>query len=819
MKHLIQFIFLFSSSIVFAQSGPKSIEAIRTEKAPIIDGVLEREIWSGIPLANQWTQTAPRNGEMERPDQKSEVQFIYDDKSLYVSAFFYDSNPDRISREYSLRDEWDKNCDWFGIWITPYNDAQNEFMFALTAAGVQLDSRSNNGKTEMDWDAVWQSAVKIHEQGWSAEVEIPYSALRIPNTKKQEWGININRTIKRTGENYIWSPIDVSKSNWAAQAGTLQGIENINMPMRLSLTPYLSSYLDVFESQKNTNINGGLDLKYGINESFTLDMTLVPDFGQTVFDNEILNVSPFEIRLDENRNFFTEGTEMFNKGDLFYSRRIGSNPSLHPETKSNEVVVKSPANIQLINASKISGRTAKGLGLAVFNAITQSTYATVKDTTTNENRETLIEPLSNYNVLVVDQVINDNSYLTFTNANVSRKGKARNANVEKLQVQIASKGNQYRVYGDLSYSHIFEQNAQTNGFASNLRLEKSNGNFRFKISQNTISDTYHINDLGYLQNNNLQQHRADFTYHIFKPIGKLRKADFRISYINQMLYAPSKFHQKSLELDFDFYATNFFSSSISLNHTLGDTYDYYEARTNDLNHVFRYGPTLKMFWWNSLDDRKKFSGDLGFGYESNPEFGSEAFHIRWAPQYRVNDHLFMSYVISHKTEKKNVGRAFDSNYTNLTDESGALLFSERNRQTVTNVYKLSYVVNSTLAFHLKLRHYWSTLKHNAFFELKDGGLIANDFPLRNEHQEPIYNVNYNTWNVDFNCSWRFAPGSELNFQWKNAVSNLIADANLSSRDNLRRLFEESQGNNLSLRWVYFLDYQQVKNKNIRNKQP
>ena len=213
MKHLIQFIFLFSSSIVFAQSGPKSIETIRTEKAPIIDGVLEREIWSGIPLANQWTQTAPRNGEMERPDQKSEVQFIYDDKSLYVSAFFYDSNPDLISREYSLRDEWDKNCDWFGIWITPYNDAQNEFMFALTAAGVQLDSRSNNGKTEMDWDAVWQSAVKIHEQGWSAEVEIPYSALRIPNTKKQEWGININRTIKRTGENYIWSPIDVSKSN------------------------------------------------------------------------------------------------------------------------------------------------------------------------------------------------------------------------------------------------------------------------------------------------------------------------------------------------------------------------------------------------------------------------------------------------------------------------------------------------------------------------------------------------------------------------------------------------------------------------------
>ena len=814
MKHLSLLALLFSNCLIFAQTSPKSIEAVRTKKAPVIDGVLEAEIWSGVPRAKGWSQTAPRNGEMERAHQKSEVQFIYDDKALYVSALFQDSAPDSISREFSLRDEWDKNCDWFGVWITPYNDAQNEFMFALTAAGVQLDSRSNNGKTEMDWDAVWMSAVKIHEKGWSAEVEIPYAALRIPNTEKQEWGININRTIKRTGENYIWNPIDISKSNWAAQAGVLKGIENINTPLRLSLTPYLSSYIDVYESHKNTNINGGLDLKYGINESFTLDMTLVPDFGQTVFDNEILNVSPFEIRLDENRNFFTEGTELFNKGDLFYSRRIGYHPSLSAETDANEVVVKSPTNIQLLNASKISGRTAKGLGLAVFNAITQKTYATIKDTTTNENREALIEPLSNYNVLVIDQVINDNSYVTLTNTNVSRKGKARNSNVEKLQLQIASKENQYRFYGDLSSSHIHEENTRTDGFASNVRLEKSNGNFRFKVSQKTISDTYNINDLGYLQNNNLQQHRADFTYHIFKPVRKLRKADFRVSFTNQRLYAPNKFNQRSVELDFDFYATNFFSSGISVNHTLGKTYDYHEARTNDLNHVFVYGPSVKMFWWSSLDDRKKFSGDLGFGYESNPEFGSKAFHIRWAPQYRINDHLFMSYVISHKTEKNNVGRAFDSNYTNLTDASGALLFSERNRKTITNVYKVSYVLNRELSFNLKLRHYWSTLRHTAFFELKNGELIDNDFSLNDENQKPIHNVNYNTWNVDLNCSWRFAPGSELNFQWKNSVSNLISDANLSSLENLNRLFEESQGNNLSLRWVYFLDYQYLKKKII-----
>jgi len=810
LSRCLALVFTLLGSPVFGQSTKKEIQAKRTENAPIIDGHIESELWSVAPIATHWTQTEPRNGEKERFNQRSEVQFLYNDKSLYVAAFFHDSSPDSIAKEFSLRDEWNRNCDWFGLWITPYNDAQNEFMFALTAAGVQLDSRSNNGKTEMDWNAVWKSAVKIHDKGWAAEMEIPYSALRIPNKKVQEWGININRSIRRTGENYIWSPIDIKKQNWAAQAGVLKGIENINTPLRLSLMPYLSSYIDMYESESQTNINGGLDLKYGIDESFTLDMTLVPDFGQTVFDNEILNVSPFEIRLDENRDFFTEGTELFNKADLFYSRRIGYHPTVSPNIQTNEIVTKSPSTIQLLNASKISGRNARGLGIGVFNAITQKTFATVKDTISTETREELVEPLSNYNVLVVDKVINDHSFVTFTNTNVYRKGKARNANVEKLQIQLASNENKYRFYGDLSYSHIHELGNTSNGHASNLRFEKVNGKLRFKVSQNIISDTYNINDLGYLQNNNLIKQRAEVTYHLFKPRGVLRKADFKIRLDKQMLHQPNKHNHRILQLDFDFYGINFFDSGLSLDYSLGDSHDYFEARTNDLNHVFISGPSLKAYWWNSSNDRRKISGDLGFGFESNSEFGSKSYHIRWAPQYRISDHIFTSYVISHKTEKSNVGRAFDSNYTNLFDESGAILFSKRDRRTITNVLKVSYVMNDQLSFNLKLRHYWSRLKHQKFYELNKGHLTHSNFSTTDTNGVPLYNINYNTWNIDLNGVWRFAPGSELNLQWKNSVNNLIPDAELSSSENLRRLFDESQRNNLSLRVIYFLDYQYLK---------
>jgi len=815
MKQILSFALLLLSIGLNAQIIHKTIEATRCTDGPKIDGILESAFWANIPIASEFSQIEPRNGEKERNNQKSEIKFKYNDRALFIGAMFYDSAPDSILREFSMRDEWNKNYDWLGVWISPYNDAQNEFMFALTAAGVQLDSRSSAENTEMNWDAVWKSAVKITDQGWSAELEIPYSALRIPNTDIQEWGINMSREIRRTRESYSWNPIDISLSNYALQAGILKGIENIKTPLRLSLMPYISSYVDFYENEKNSHINGGLDLKYGINESFTLDMTLVPDFGQTVFDDQILNVSPFEIQFNENRSFFTEGTELFNKSNLFYSRRIGDRPSLSPNLNENETTVEYPTNVQLLNASKISGRNSKGLGIGFFNAITEKTYATIKDTLTNKTRNEIVEPLTNYNVLVLDQVLKNNSYMTFTNTNVSREGETADANVEKLQVQLGTKDNSYTFYGDLAYSHIFDNNNNNNnanetGFASLLTFEKSGGNFRFAFSQSIESDKYDINDLGFLYNNNEFNHSGELSYHVFTPKGKLRKADFELSLNREMLYKPQLYNGTFLEADIRLHLTNFFSSGISIDQSIGNTYDYFEARTDDLDNVFISGPSTNLFWWNSTDYRKRFAGDLGFGYNSLPEFGSKSYHIRWSPRFRVNDHIFMTYVISHKTEKNNVGRAFDSDYNNLEDVNENILFSKRDRTTITNVFKASYVVDTKLSFNLKLRHYWSRLQHNEFYRLTDGELTTSDFAFLDSNDAAIYDINYNSWNIDLNCVWRFAPGSELNLQWKNSLYSLHNKADISAKENINRLFEESQGNSLSLKLIYYLDYQYLK---------
>ncbi len=163
------------------------------------------------------------------------------------------------------------------------------------------------------------------------------------------------------------------------QEGDLTGIEKVTPPVRLSFYPYLShSYVNHYPYNtpgiKNTaiSVDGGMDVKYGINESFTLDMTLVPDFGQVQSDNQILNLTPFEVKYKENRPFFTEGTELFNKGNLFYSRRVGGQPinysAAYDDLKPGETVVKNPTETRLYNATKLSGRLASGLGIGVFNA-------------------------------------------------------------------------------------------------------------------------------------------------------------------------------------------------------------------------------------------------------------------------------------------------------------------------------------------------------------------------------------------------------------------------------------------------------------------
>ena len=319
------FLALLVCSSLFSQE--RTIQALKINEAPRIDGNLDDAAWVNAPVAENFIQNFPTFG--LTASQKTTVKIVYDNAAVYIGAYLYDK-PALIRKQITARDaEQQSDVDYFSVFFDTYKDHQNGFQFLVTSANVQSDARLGpnfggdfNNYGDKTWDAVWNSKVSIRNDGWVVEMKIPYSSLRFSKKDVQDWGLQFLRSVRRNNETSFWSPVDPQVNGFINQFGNLKGLENIVPPLRLSFSPYVSTGYNS-SPVKNGYLNewlgnGGMDVKYGINESFTIDATLIPDFGQVISDNVVNNLTPYEIRFAENRPFFTEGTEILNKAGLFY---------------------------------------------------------------------------------------------------------------------------------------------------------------------------------------------------------------------------------------------------------------------------------------------------------------------------------------------------------------------------------------------------------------------------------------------------------------------------------------------------------------------
>src|SRR5688572_1438812 len=449
----------------------KTMQAIKAVNIPKIDGKLDDEAWKIAPVATDFIQNFPTYG--AAATVRTEVRILYDNNAVYIAAHLFD-DPSLIRKQITSRDgEQRQDVDYFSVFFDTYNDLQNGFQFLVTSANVQTDARIG-GTTgserfgnfgDKTWDAVWQSQVQSTSDGWTAEFRIPYISLRFSKKEVQTWGLQFLRFIRRSNESSYWNPVDPTVNGFANQFGKYVDLQNIEPPLRLSFSPYLSGGIRInpegSEIEQQWLRSGGMDVKYGINESFTLDATLIPDFGQVISDNIINNLSPFEVRFQENRPFFTEGTELFNKSGLFYSRRVGDIPGGYNSVQSlvannpDLELIKNPSITQLYNGIKFSGRTKKKLGIGIFNALTAPMKANLRSYSTSKDTLIITEPLSNYNIIVLDQALKGRSSLTFTNTNVIRDGSYRDANVSAFDWSLYTRSNNYQFRGTARYSTIF----------------------------------------------------------------------------------------------------------------------------------------------------------------------------------------------------------------------------------------------------------------------------------------------------------------------------------------------------------------------------
>jgi len=781
---------LIAQNFGFCQT--KEVEMQRVESSIKVDGVLDDAEWSKAKVLREFVMLNPGNGQKEPERMKSEVKLLFDDEYIYVGARLLDSAPDSILTQLTERDRFSANNDYFGIYINPFNDGLSDFNFWVTAAGVQSDSRTTADGDDFGWNTVWYSEVSIDSLGWVVEMAIPYQSLRFPENGNGVWGLNMNRYIRRTREEFTWNFIDKSVGTYEQQCGLMHGMTGIKPPVRLSFLPYASTYMNDFEGETDWRYKLGLDLKYGINQSFTLDMTLVPDFGQVAFDSQQLNLSPFELQFEENRPFFNEGVDLFSKGGLFYSRRIGGAPKNVTNASVNDTALRPslPEFTRLINAAKVSGRNKNNLGIGVFNAITDNNYQEFEEETTGETSKVLIEPLTNYTILVLDQRFNRNSSVAFINTSTWREGAAMDANVTGLVSTLANKSNSWAFDNDVTLSQQYFGDSVNLGYRLINTLRSTKGNLQVQFNQFIMSKNYDINDMGFLPRANLFEHSMLLNYQIFQPKGAFNTIRVNAYAEYEMLYEPRVYSEVRLSADAVFITRDFFAFGGNWESNPIPSHDYFEPRKDG---VYWERPAFhELGCWISSDYRNPFAIDMRYGYALwvNSDFQFNRLSIE--PRYRFNDHFSLQLEGSRQWRDNDIGWANQQNDT--------IVFGKRDVRNTFLTTSASYIINSVSSLSLDLRYIWSTVEYKQFYSLEEEGQLE-DLP-----NTSVSDINFNTWNVDLRYSWWFAPASELVFLYRNAILGIDNQANESFTQNLNRFFDLSQAHNVSFRFTYFLDY-------------
>ena len=811
LRAAILILMIFTCSFVW---GQREIRALRIEQEVILDGYLNEPFWAQAEVADSFRTNFPTVGELT--PFKTEVRIVYGSDAIYFGVTLYDPNPDSILAVLSQRDDFG-NADWFGVLIDPYGAGQNGFGFYTTAAGVELDAILGQNSMDITWNAVWKSKAILTKHGWSLEMRIPFTQLRFPEIPVQEWKINFKRQVRRRRQNSFWNEVKPQVFGELTQSGNVLGIENIKSPLRLSLSPYTTGYVENYYNEQNGiqewrfRPRFGMDLKYGLSESFTLDATLVPDFGQAVSDRLILNLSPFEVRYNENRPFFLEGMDLFGLGDVFYTRRIGDRTykgafvvdSL--QSTGNEVL-SAPSQAQLINAMKVSGRTKKGLGIGVFNAIEQRAEVRFRDSLGVE-RKALAHPFSNYNVLVFSQNLRNNGNLSVVNTQVFRPEVKALNNVTHMELSLFNKDRMYNLVGNSQFSSNQLSGVVRNGHTAYLSFGKVQGDLTYNIDYYECSDSYDPNELGFLARNNYRGVFGKVRLVGYKPWRNMLRRTVSANTSIEYLYTPSRFNYWSVTASANATFRNFLTAGVDLNMWPVPEYDYFESRTEGVPVIFPRSIQFGGFY--SSDYSKKYALDFSLYNRFYAQKGMYIIEGEVSPRIRFSNKLFVVLTTGITKFAKNYGfvRVTDTLYTNQ------ITIGTRDRWIVNNSISADYTFTNRMGMVLKLNHYWQEVKYDWFTALQENGdQLSTNYKGLDALGQAIHNTSFNAFTVDLSFRWVMYPGSELLFLWK---YNIYAQKNSLDYNYFRTfedLFDQPQLNSFSIKALFFLDAGRLKRK-------
>ncbi len=774
-------------STAFRLSGSSSIR---------IDGVVDEAVWKSHPeiIRQRFRQIKPDYGVPSRND--TEYALYYDDSALYLAIRLFDDAPNLIPRELTPRDGRDAMADVVAVAIDPYKKAQTGYGFFVSSAGVQTDILfSGNGSEDGGWNAVWESATTIDEYGWVVEMRIPFAAIRFPAVPVQEWGFVLYRVNKRYNEESFNVPFNVKVSGLLNQFGTLTGIRDVEPPMRLELYPYASTVRSSYGSSSSSlGYNFGTDLRYGINEAFTLDLTLVPDFSQIQSDNVILNLSPFDVRYQENRPFFTEGTELFDQGNLFYSRRIGESFRTSGDVaRTGESVARSAEDPALLNAFKITGRASNGVGVGFLNAVTRPTHARFTDAM-GHSSERRVDPWMNFNILSVDKTFSGRNRIGMLNTNVWRGDGLRKANVTNLSVELFDKSDTYTAQLNGFISSISDNGtANGTGFRGEIELGKISGTFTSDYELDVVSTEYDINDFGFQDAPNYVRQEFQIRYNRPEGLSLYQSTEAWIEMDLEHRLEPFTYDQYGVEVGGRGMSNN--------NHRMfgwlwarpwGQN-DFYDARQAGYI-VHRPGMWMTGTGYTT-DDRKSVRFNVNHRYGYVPGWKQHILETSFSTRFRISERLNLSHQIDRNLSLNGRG-GFGGNLVN-----GEVLIGGRDVRRLNNRLTMNYTISVKQSATMRVYHNWSRVSYNGFYRLNsDKSMVQTTTVPTNKPQ-----TNFNFLSVDINYQFQFAPGSFLNLNAKTNLNASSQDVSVAFSENFRDVLDQPRFTSVSAKVIWFFN--------------
>ena len=613
LKKFLLFTLLLTYAGVEAQTAlPSQIYALNSRKTALavtIDGVLDEDIWKAAEPAKDFYMVFPYDSSYAKT--KTEVYTTYDENNLYFAAICYDEFPDKPYVVTSLKRDYSGVTDFFGVYIDPFGDGTNGFEFGVNPLGVQREGLISFGSDwSFDWDNKWYSEVKRYADRWVVEIAIPFKTLRFKQGT-QNWKVNFGRVDLKRNEKSTWKPVP---RNFAMRSLAFTGDLIFSEPLdvtgnKLAIIPYLTGSVSK-DNVENTPVkwggNAGIDAKVAITSSLNLDLTVNPDFSQVEVDEQVTNLSRFELFFPEKRQFFIENSDLFSRFGFtqirpFFSRRIGAGRDPYTgQFKQNTIY----------GGARLSGRINKNWRIGAM------TMQTARDNSINL-------PGANYSVAAIQRQVFSRSNIAAIFVNQQLMDDSTGAfrfdpnnynRIVGLDYNLASKDNKWD--GKFFYHQSLQPNQPKDAYTHASYLGYYTPTFNFMWNHEFVGENYRA-QVGYVPRRNYWRIEPAIGFNIFPKQNKyVNNYDFNLY---TSLYKDRQF-DRTLDLFNRFTFNTFFQNTSYISVNIDRSYLYLFSPFDPTNTGGQQLPQGTSYtYYNGgieyqSDTRKKFTYRAGVTY-------------------------------------------------------------------------------------------------------------------------------------------------------------------------------------------------------------